>query len=66
MEARGELEKAKEIAIDASESRQRIINAALQNMAVRGSTLASFPGLPHGRETRLGQHIHTLYIICWP
>ena len=35
MEARGELEKAKEVAIDASESRQRIINAALQNMAVR-------------------------------
>ena len=37
-EARGELEKAKEIAIDASESRQRIINAALQNMAVYRST----------------------------
>ena len=32
--AREELEKAKQIAVDASESRQRIINAALENMKV--------------------------------
>lgn len=33
-EAREELEKAKQIAADASESRQRIVNAALENMKV--------------------------------
>jgi len=36
-EAREELEKAKQIAADASESRQRIVNAALENMKAGNS-----------------------------